>query len=98
VLVSIDEFDDPDDLAIGCSVNGEVVQEARTSTMVFGVPALVEAISSIVELRPGDVIFSGTPSGVGFARNPPRYLSPGDVLESWVEGIGTLRTVLTAGA
>jgi 2,4-diketo-3-deoxy-L-fuconate hydrolase len=96
VLVSPDEFDDPDDLALGCSVNGEIVQEARTSAMIFGIPALVEAISAIVELRSGDVIFSGTPSGVGFARDPARYLAPGDVLESWVEGIGTLRTLLTA--
>lgn len=97
LLVSVDEFDNPDDLALGCSVNGEVVQEARTSAMIFGIPALIESLSDVVELRPGDVIFSGTPSGVGFACEPARYLTPGDVLESWVEGIGTLRTLLIAG-
>lgn len=90
-LVTTDEFDDPDDLALGCSVDGETMQDGRTSDLVFSVPRLVAELSSVVPLLPGDVIFTGTPSGVGLAKQPPRFLEPGDVLESWVEGIGTIR-------
>ncbi len=92
VLVTADEFDNPDDLAIGCAVNGEVVQQARTSELVFDVAHLVAELSAIVPLCPGDVIFSGTPAGVGMARTPPRFLAPGDVITSTIEGIGTLTT------
>jgi 2,4-didehydro-3-deoxy-L-rhamnonate hydrolase len=90
-LVTPDEPPDRDDLALGCRVNGETMQEARTSDMVFSVPRLVAELSAVVSLLPGDVIFTGTPAGVGIARTPPRFLQPGDVLESWVEGIGTIR-------
>lgn len=90
-VVSVGEIDDPDDLALGCSVDGETVQEARTSDLVFGVPRLVAELSSYLELLPGDVIFTGTPAGVGVARTPSRFLQPGQVLESWIEGIGTMR-------
>ncbi|UDY34495.1 fumarylacetoacetate hydrolase family protein [Dermatobacter hominis] len=90
-LVTPDEVDDPDDLALGCSVDGETVQDARTSDLIFGVPRLVAELSSVLPLLPGDVIFTGTPSGVGMARQPPRALHPGQVLESWIEGIGTIR-------
>jgi 2,4-diketo-3-deoxy-L-fuconate hydrolase len=92
VLVTPDELARPDDLAIGCQVNGETVQESRTSEMVFSVPRLVAELSAIVPLLPGDVIFTGTPAGVGFARQPPRFLAPGDVIISTIEGIGTLTT------
>ncbi|MCU1670775.1 MAG: fumarylacetoacetate hydrolase family protein [Blastococcus sp.] len=90
-LVTPDEFDDPDDLALVCSLNGEVVQEGRTSKLLFGIPAILEQLSAVVPLLPGDVVFTGTPSGVGMGRVPPRWLSPGDELVSSVEGIGEMR-------
>jgi 2-keto-4-pentenoate hydratase/2-oxohepta-3-ene-1,7-dioic acid hydratase in catechol pathway len=90
-LVTADEVPDPDDLALGCSVDGEVVQDARTSDLIYDVPRLVAELSSVLPLLPGDVIFTGTPAGVGFTRKPPRALAPGNVLESWIEGIGTIR-------
>jgi 2,4-didehydro-3-deoxy-L-rhamnonate hydrolase len=90
-VVTTDELDDPDDLALGCSVDGEVVQDDRTAGLVFGVPRLVAELSAVVPLLPGDVVFTGTPAGVGFSRTPPRSLRPGQVLETWVEGIGRLR-------
>jgi 2-keto-4-pentenoate hydratase/2-oxohepta-3-ene-1,7-dioic acid hydratase in catechol pathway len=80
-----------DDLALGCSVDGEVVQDARTSDLVFDVAQLIAELSAVLPLLPGDVIFTGTPSGVGMARQPPRALAPGQVLESWIESIGTIR-------
>lgn len=90
-VVSVDELADPDDLALGCAVDGEVVQDARTSDMILSVPRLVAELSAILPLLPGDVIFTGTPAGVGFARRPSRSLRPGQVLTSWVEGVGTIR-------
>jgi 2,4-didehydro-3-deoxy-L-rhamnonate hydrolase len=91
-LVTPDEFADPNDLAISCSLNGKTVQDARTREMIFNVPALIDKLSSIVTLWPGDVIFTGTPDGVGVAQKPPRFLQPGDTLLSTIEEIGTLRT------
>jgi 2,4-diketo-3-deoxy-L-fuconate hydrolase len=90
-LVTPDELADPDDLALGCAVNGETVQEARTNDLIFGVPRLIAELSGVLPLLPGDVIFTGTPAGVGATRQPPRFLQPGDVLESWIEGVGTIR-------
>ncbi len=90
-VVTPDELADPDDLALGCSVNGEKVQDARTSDLIFGVPRLIAELSAVLPLLPGDVIFTGTPAGVGVTRRPPRYLQGGQILESWVEGIGTIR-------
>ena len=90
-LVTLDELDDPDDLALGCAVDGETVQDARTSDLIFGVPRLVAELSAVLPLLPGDVVFTGTPAGVGFTRTPPRSLQPGNVLETWIEGIGTMR-------
>jgi 2,4-didehydro-3-deoxy-L-rhamnonate hydrolase len=90
-VVTPDEIPDPNDLAIGCSVDGETMQQARTSQLIFSVPHLIAELSSITTLLPGDIIFTGTPPGVGFVRTPPRYLQPGQTLESWVEGIGILR-------
>ena len=90
-IVTPDELADPDDLALGCSVDGETVQDARTSDLIFGVPRLVAELSAVLPLLPGDIIFTGTPAGVGVTRQPPRFLQPGQVLESWIEGIGTIR-------
>jgi 2-keto-4-pentenoate hydratase/2-oxohepta-3-ene-1,7-dioic acid hydratase in catechol pathway len=94
-LVTADELTDPDDLVLGCSVDGEIVQEGRTGDLVFGVPRLVAELSAILPLEAGDVIFTGTPSGVGFTRTPPRALAPGMVVESWVEAIGSIRNRCT---
>jgi 2-keto-4-pentenoate hydratase/2-oxohepta-3-ene-1,7-dioic acid hydratase in catechol pathway len=90
-VVTVDDIPDPDDLALGCSVDGEKVQDSRTSDLIFSVPRLVAELSAVLPLLPGDVIFTGTPAGVGVARKPPRFLQPGNVLESWIEGIGTIR-------
>jgi len=91
-VVTPDELAHPDDLEIGCTVNGEEVQKSRTSDLIFGVDALVHLLSSITPLLPGDLIFTGTPAGVGGARTPPWFLAPGDELESTIEGIGTIHT------
>jgi len=90
-VVSPDELADPDDLALGCSIDGEKVQEGRTSDLVFSVPRLMAELSAVLPLFPGDVMFTGTPAGVGATRQPPRFLRPGQTLKSWVEGIGTIR-------
>ena len=95
-LVTPDELDDPDDLALGCAIDGETVQDARTSDLIFGVPRLVAELSAIVPLLPGDLIFTGTPAGVGATRTPARFLQPGEVLESWIEGIGIIRNTVVA--
>jgi 2,4-didehydro-3-deoxy-L-rhamnonate hydrolase len=96
-LVSPDEFDNPDDLELGCAVNGEQVQHARTNDLIFSVPALVARISAVLPLLPGDVIFTGTPPGVGLGRTPQRWLAPGDELVSTIEGIGELRQRFVVG-
>jgi 2-keto-4-pentenoate hydratase/2-oxohepta-3-ene-1,7-dioic acid hydratase in catechol pathway len=90
-LVTPDDVPNRDDLALGCSVDGETVQDARTCDLIHSVPRLVAELSAVLPLLPGDVIFTGTPDGVGFTRQPPRALQPGHVLESWIEGIGTIR-------
>ena len=93
-VVTPDELDKPDDLALGCTVNGEEVQKSRTCDLIFDVDALIHHLSSITPLLPGDLIFTGTPSGVGGTRTPPRFLAPGDELVSTIEGIGTIHTHL----
>jgi 2-keto-4-pentenoate hydratase/2-oxohepta-3-ene-1,7-dioic acid hydratase in catechol pathway len=90
-LVSVDEFDDPDDLELSCAINGEEVQKGRTRDLIFSVPALVSRLSAVLPLLPGDVIFTGTPAGVGLGRTPQRWLAAGDELVSSIEGIGELR-------
>ena len=108
VLVTPDEFDDPDDLALGCEVNGHPMQAARTSLMIFPVAELVAYLSTVVTLLPGDVIFTGTPEGVGMGRTPPVFLGSGDrcgagsrasvssVSGSW-RGSGTAKSPLCSG-
>lgn len=91
VLVTPEEFADRDDLELRCLVNGEQVQYGRSRDMVFPVPTLVSYLSQVCPLHPGDLIFTGTPPGVGHGRTPARYLAPGDVLETTIGGIGTMR-------
>jgi 2,4-diketo-3-deoxy-L-fuconate hydrolase len=97
-VVTLDELPDPLDLRIRCTVNGQVVQDERTADMIVDVPHLMELLSSVMTLSPGDVCLTGTPSGVGFGRTPPVYLRPGDVLETTIEGLGTMRNVCVAEA
>ena len=96
-LVTVDEFANPDDLELGCSVNGDQMQKARTSYLIISVPQLIAKLSAVVTLLPGDIIFTGTPAGVGMGRNPQRWLAPGDEVVSYVEGIGELRQRFLAG-
>jgi 2-keto-4-pentenoate hydratase/2-oxohepta-3-ene-1,7-dioic acid hydratase in catechol pathway len=90
-VVTVDDLEDPDDLALRCAVNGEIVQEARTRQMIFSVPALIREISAVTPVGPGDIVFTGTPGGVGHSRQPPRYLQPGDELVTIIDGVGELR-------
>jgi 2-keto-4-pentenoate hydratase/2-oxohepta-3-ene-1,7-dioic acid hydratase in catechol pathway len=94
-LVPVDAFADPDDIGIWCDVADERMQDARSSQLIFSIPVLVAYLSSICTLYPGDVIFTGTPSGVGMARG--RYLAAGDVVVSGAEVIGELRNVCVPG-
>jgi 2,4-didehydro-3-deoxy-L-rhamnonate hydrolase len=98
VLITSDHFDQPDDISLGCDLNGEEVQKGRTMDMVFSVPELVSYLSSVVTLLPGDLIFTGTPPGVGMSRTPARYLQEGDRLRSWIEGIGELEQTFVSQA
>jgi 2,4-diketo-3-deoxy-L-fuconate hydrolase len=90
-LVTPDEFADPDNLELSCAINGESMQKGRTSDLIFSVPDLVARLSNILPLLPGDLIFTGTPAGVGAGRTPPRFLAAGDVLVSSIESIGAMR-------
>lgn len=89
-VVTADEIPDPNKLAISCRVNDEVLQSATTADMVFDVPTLISFISAHMTLEPGDLIATGTPPGVGFARTPPIYLRHGDEVAVEIEGIGRL--------
>lgn len=95
VLVSVDSVADPDDLGLTCDVAGERMQDSRTSDLIFTVPQLVAYLSSVCTLEVGDLIFTGTPSGVGSARG--RYLAAGEVVTSTIEGVGTLANRCVAG-
>ncbi|BCH28751.1 2-hydroxyhepta-2,4-diene-1,7-dioate isomerase [Mesorhizobium sp. L-8-10] len=88
-LVTKDEVPDPQDLKMWLKVNGETVQDGSTRTMVYGVAFLVSYLSRFMSLRPGDIISTGTPPGVGMGMKPPRYLKAGDVIELGIEGLGT---------
>jgi 2-keto-4-pentenoate hydratase/2-oxohepta-3-ene-1,7-dioic acid hydratase in catechol pathway len=97
-VVTPDELPDPDDLAIRCEVNGEVRQNARTKQLLFPVAEIVARLSQLCILLPGDLIFTGTPSGVGSLRTPPRFLSPGDVIVTEIEGLGRMQNRCVAAA
>ncbi len=96
-IVTPDELVDPTDLALECRVNGSVVQNGRTSEMIMSVASLIAWLSETVTLYPGDLIFTGTPAGVGFGMSPPQFLSVGDELLTRIEGIGELRNRIVAG-
>jgi len=99
VLVLNDEVSDPQALSIQTRVNGATRQSASTAQMIFGIAETVSFISRLVTLEPGDVIATGTPAGVGYRREPPVFLEPGDVVEVEIEGLGTLvNPVVSAGA
>lgn len=95
-LVTADEISDPHALAIELSIGGEVLQSSNTSKLIFPIPELVRFLSSVCTLEPGDVISTGTPAGVGFARTPPRWLRPGDEVVIRIDGIGELRNPVVA--
>ena len=95
VLVTPDECDPKAGLTITCHVNGEEMQHGNTSTLVFDSAALISYISRFTTLRPGDVILTGTPGGVGMAQTPPKFLRDGDVLVTSIEGIGELRNLIS---
>jgi len=98
VVVSADEIGDPQALRLWTAVNGEIMQDASTADMIFGVADLLAYCSSNFTLEPGDLLITGTPWGVGIVREPPVTLQPGDVVETGVDGIGTLRNpVVDAG-
>lgn len=89
-LVTPDEFDDPDDLQLRCWVNGDLRQKASTAGLTLGVAELVALLSAVTTLEPGDLIFTGTPAGVGGLEDPPRYLKPGDVITTEIDGLGRM--------
>lgn len=89
-IVTADEIENPHNLRVSLSINGEVLQDSNTRNLIFGVPKLIAYLSSVFTLEPGDIISTGTPGGVGFARKPPRWLAAGDVVTVTVEGVGTL--------
>lgn len=91
VIVTADEIPDPQKLNLKSWVNGEVKQDANTRDMIFSVAQIVAMLSRGMTLEPGDIIATGTPSGVGFARHPPEFLGAGDVVECEIEGIGRIR-------
>lgn len=90
-IVSADEIPDPHNVALRLRVNGVVKQESTTSLMIFSINKAIAVLSAGMTLEPGDIIATGTPSGVGFSRTPPEFLKPGDLVETEVDGIGTLR-------
>lgn len=95
-LVTKDEVENPHDLGIRLSLNGNVMQDSRTSQFLFSIPRLIAYVSRVCTLEPGDLIFTGTPGGVGFTRNPPVFLRAGDVVEVEIEGIGRLSNPVVA--
>jgi 2-keto-4-pentenoate hydratase/2-oxohepta-3-ene-1,7-dioic acid hydratase in catechol pathway len=97
-IVTVDEVPDPHNLRIQLRLNGQTMQDSTTAQLVFGVDALIAFLSETVTLEPGDVVATGTPPGVGFARKPPVYLKDGDVMEVEVERLGVLRNPVTREA
>lgn len=97
-LVTKDEVSDPQNLSMSLDVNGERMQTGSTATMIFGVAQIVAHVSQFLTLHPGDLIFTGTPPGVGGGHKPPRFLKAGDVVEAEIEGLGAMRQQVIAFA
>ena len=95
-IVTADEIPDPHALDIQMIINGEVLQSSNTSNLIFRIPALIEYLSGVFTLEAGDVVATGTPAGVGFSRNPPRWLRPGDDVVVRISGLGELRNPVVA--
>lgn len=93
-IVTADEIHDPHNLPLRCRVNGVTKQDSNTNDLIFKIPTLIESLSRGMTLAPGDVLATGTPPGVGFARTPPEFLKPGDVVECEVAGIGVIRNTV----
>jgi 2-keto-4-pentenoate hydratase/2-oxohepta-3-ene-1,7-dioic acid hydratase in catechol pathway len=98
VLVTSDEGLDPHNLPIRCVLNGQVMQNSNTNQFVFTVPDVIAYLSRVMTLEVGDVVFTGTPPGVGFAKKPPVFLKAGDSVEIQIDGIGTLRNSVKAAS
>ena len=95
-FITADEVRDPHQLPIRLRLNGEVMQNSSTNQLIFSIPKLIAYISKVFTLAPGDLIFTGTPPGVGLGQSPPRYLVDGDEVELGIEGLGTARQRLRA--
>src|SRR6476646_7926245 len=95
-IVTTDVITDPHKLTIKLTLNGEIMQDSNTDQLIFNVPELIEFISQSITLEPGDVIATGTPAGVGFARKPPVFLKPGDEMQVLIEGMGGLGNPVVA--
>lgn len=95
-LVTADEIEDPQSLSLSLKLNGETQQASNTSDMIFGLAETISYMSRFMRLQPGDLIATGTPSGVGMGQKPPRFLRPGDVMELEVEGLGSQRQEVVA--
>ena len=95
-IVTTDEITDPHKLSIKLVLNGQTMQDSNTDQLIFGVPELIEFLTESITLEPGDVIATGTPPGVGFARKPPVFLKPGDQMEVLIEGMGGLGNPIVA--
>jgi acylpyruvate hydrolase len=95
-IVTTSEVADPHRLFIKLHLNGKTMQDSNTDQLIFGVPKLIEFLSETITLEPGDVIATGTPAGVGFARKPPVFLQPGDVMQVEIGGLGTLENRVIA--
>jgi 2-keto-4-pentenoate hydratase/2-oxohepta-3-ene-1,7-dioic acid hydratase in catechol pathway len=97
VIVTSDEIGDPQNLPISLRLNGTTMQDSNTSKLIFGIDEVIAYLSQIVTLEPGDLIFTGTPPGVGMACKPPVFLKSGDVCEVEIGGIGVLRNSIVQG-
>jgi 2-keto-4-pentenoate hydratase/2-oxohepta-3-ene-1,7-dioic acid hydratase in catechol pathway len=94
-LVTRDEIADPHNLDIVMKINGKIMQKSNTRNLIFNIPTIISAISMDMTIEAGDIVATGTPAGVGYTRNPPLFLKPGDIVEASIEGIGTLRNTVT---
>jgi 2-keto-4-pentenoate hydratase/2-oxohepta-3-ene-1,7-dioic acid hydratase in catechol pathway len=97
-ITTADEIEDPHNLDISMEINGEVLQQSNTRELIFGIPALIEYLSSVFTLEPGDIVTTGTPAGVGFSKKPPRWLRAGDEMVVRIQRLGELRNPVVAEA